>query len=126
MAKRKGRNTRKKGTQNRTELKEALEGAGWLVAVVERTGKFTVDRDAFGLFDLLAIRRGVCRLIQTTTNRNHGHGPYRTFAMEHANERVSVEQWVRHDGVNQHKKAYWVSYDYTAGGEIVRTNGREV
>ena len=48
-------NTRAKGNRARRNAIEQLQRDGFEVAIVERTGKFIKDKDAFGIGDLLAI-----------------------------------------------------------------------
>ena len=50
--------TRAKGNRVRRLAITELEALGYLVEVVEKTGRFVKVKDLFGLWDLLAIRKG--------------------------------------------------------------------
>jgi hypothetical protein len=102
---------RAKGNRHRLELIRVLEGLGWRVAVVERTGRFVSPKDAFGLFDLFCIRKDNVLLVQCATNRPHPHQPFMDFAAL-CPLGVWVEQWVRND------YGGWTRHSYTAGGRM--------
>jgi len=104
--------TKAKG--NRIQLKaiKELELDGWLVSKVEKGGKFAVEKDMFGLFDVVAVRRGQCLFVQLTCNRNHPHTQYQEFSKEYHNNGISFEQWVWYD------RKGWRKFKYLLGGII--------
>jgi len=100
-------NTRQKGTRTRTKCKELLKTMGWLIDVVEKTGKFNKETDMFGLFDLHSINEdGFVNYIQVTCNRNHPHKKYQAFADKYGKPNIMVQQYVWID------RGGWVLFDY--------------
>jgi len=96
---------------NRTvkKLVDLLEGEGWLVSRVERTGRFIKEKDAFGLFDLLCINKDELLLIQSTTTKPHTHKVYVEFSTKYPVPSVKYEQWV------WCKRKGWRRYVYVNG-----------
>ena len=92
-------NTRAKGSRIRLKCIKELEANGYLVGIVERTGKFIKIKDLFGLFDLCAIGYGQVRFIQVTCNKPHPHKPYTDFSDKYvaSNPSIVVEQHVWYD-----------------------------
>jgi hypothetical protein len=89
-------NSRAKGNRNRRKTIEALEKAGWEVAIIERTGRFIFPKDAFGLFDLLAVKYAEMPiLVQVSTNKPHTHKAYKAFRAKHDPHvmHLRIEQW---------------------------------
>lgn len=48
-------NTHAKGNRNKNKTKEYLQNQGYIVADVEKSGRFIKEKDAFGFCDLIAI-----------------------------------------------------------------------
>lgn len=89
--------TRTKGNRNQRKAITELEEKGYLVSKVELGGKFTTQKDLFGLFDLVAIApNGKVYFIQITTNRPHTHKDYVAFVKRYKPSAV-IEQWVWFD-----------------------------
>jgi hypothetical protein len=93
---------------NRIQLKalQYLKDLGWETAKLEQKSKFSKSVDAFGLFDILAIKEfEKPLLIQVTTNRPHSHKDYSSFSFTFGNF-FSICQYVWHD------RKGWVVYFY--------------
>lgn len=67
------------------------------MAIIERFGRFIKEKDAFGLFDLLAVKGRSMALIQVTSNNPHVHRNFQEWAKEHASDNVKVLQVVFKD-----------------------------
>lgn len=92
------KSTRNKGNRNQRKAITELEEDGWLVGVVERTGKFIKEKDLFGLFDILALKEGFIRMIQIKTNSTGGMlKRIKSFSNEHDHNKLSSELWVWKD-----------------------------
>ena len=78
--------TRVKGNKAVRKAIELLEKNGWLVAKTELGGKFTKEKDMFGLFDLHCIRPTYSAYIQVTCNRPHTHKPYLEFSEKYGSQ----------------------------------------
>lgn len=99
-----------KGNRNQLKVIKRLETAGWFVSKVEQGGKFTKQKDCFGLFDLVAVKPIVGVLfIQVTSNRPHTHKNYIKFSKKYPFEQVGYRQYVWYD-----RKGFKV-WDYTNG-----------
>ena len=114
--------TRVKGNRVRRAAIEKLTEEGFQAAVIERTGKFIDEKDAFGIGDLLAIGRGFhdetwIEIIGVTCNRPHVHKPYMEFAKKFAAQYFHIEQWVWFD------RKGWKIYRYDREGsyEIIES-----
>ena len=96
--------TRVKGWRHRREATKYYEDRGYAVAVVERTGRFIKEKDAFGLFDLLAVSKDKVILIQVTSNRPHPHYKLQEFANKYASEHLIIMQlvWIDGDGFKEY------------------------
>lgn len=92
--------TRKKGNRNRRKAIELLESEGFLVDIVEKTGKFVKQKDLFGLWDLMAIKRlpeyTEVRLVQVKSNTKPTMKPFRQFKEEYG-DAFSCEVWIWKD-----------------------------
>lgn len=95
-------NTRAKGNRVRRKAIEQLQSDGYEVAIVERTGRFIKEKDAFGIGDLLAINeRHDIRplLIQVTCNKPHTHKPYIEFNKKYWNTICAIQMvWKDNEG----------------------------
>jgi len=99
--------TRAKGTRVRKKCRDLLEGAGFLVDVVEKTGKFNKETDLFGLFDLIALNdSGLPTYVQVTCSNPHTSKPYQEFIDKYGNKHMRVVQYVWID------RTGWILYDY--------------
>lgn len=117
-------NTRRKGNKARWECIQALQKEGWTVTICERTGKFVTVKDAWGIGDLIALKKTInketgrfdtlVKVIQCTSNRPHAHLPYDEFANRFPG--LLIEQWVRLDNKGWKVIKYWEG----CGHEVVR------
>ena len=105
-------NPRQKGYRTQCKAIAALEEQGFLVGVVERTGRFIKVKDLFGLYDLIAIKKGECHFVQVTSNRPHSHKEYQEFSKVYHNNGIQYWQWVHYD------RKGWVKFRYIQGAKI--------
>jgi hypothetical protein len=102
--------TRSKGNRARLKAIKELEQNGYTVAVVERTGRWIKEKDAFGLFDLLCVRStNPVLFVQVACNKPHNHMRFRKFKLDYDGPLVShfmCEQWVWVD------RKGWKKYRY--------------
>ena len=82
---------RAKGNKNRRKVIDYLEAQGWLVDVVEKTGKFVKVKDLYGLFDLIAIYPNRTKLIQVKSNVFPTNKAYLEFQQQY--QHIEVETW---------------------------------
>lgn len=91
-------NTRAKGTRNRKKTLDHLTAQGWLVGVVERTGRFIFPKDLFSLFDICCIKKNKVLFVQVATNRPHTHKVYKAFRKKVCCKKyILIEQWCWYD-----------------------------
>ena len=103
---------RQKGNRNRRACITLLEKAGWLVDVVEKTGRFVKVKDLFSLFDLIGLKApGKVLLVQVASNEPHSHSKLQAFKMCYPG--IDVRQYVWHD------RKGWVRYFYETNGKRV-------
>jgi hypothetical protein len=77
-------NCRAKGNRNRLRAIKYLESIGFLVGVVERTGRFIKDKDLFGLFDLCCINnKGRVLFVQVKSNYRGKYVVYQEFSRDY-------------------------------------------
>lgn len=86
--------TRVKGNRAVRKCINYLKTKGYIVSKAEVGGKFVKQKDMFGLFDLVAIRKGNILLVQVTCNRNHPHKKFQEFSNMYANESIYIEQYI--------------------------------
>jgi len=68
---------RVKGNRNRNKVIEYFRDRGFLVGIVERTGRFIKDKDLFGFGDIIAIGdTDKPMLVQVTSNTPHSARAY--------------------------------------------------
>lgn len=95
--------TRRKGNRHRLEIIEWLTFNKKLnVAIIERTGRFVTPKDAYGLFDLMAIDDD-CNLylIQCSTNQPHTHHLLAAFKKRY--KKFIIKQYVSYDREDEFK-----------------------
>jgi hypothetical protein len=106
-------NTRNKGNRVQREAIACLERAGYRVSKAgQQIGRFTKEKDFFGLFDLGGIKKGELVLVQITCNKPHIHKDFLDFSKEFTNNGVSYWQWVWYD------RKGWVKWEYRFGGKV--------
>ncbi|MEK6883558.1 MAG: hypothetical protein AABY22_28275 [Nanoarchaeota archaeon] len=96
---------RVKGNRNRRKAIEELEKEGYVVEVVEKTGKFVKVKDFFGLFDLVAINRnGKIKWIQIKSNRKPNLTPFKQFRERYSRLfNINMEVWIWKDRIGFEK-----------------------
>ena len=88
---------------------------GYRIAKVEKTGMYVIQKDLFGLFDLVGVNRnGHVIFVQVTTNTPHIHSHYHIFVKSYP---VDVRQWVWYD-----RKGF-KEYQYTFEGHKIINEG---
>lgn len=105
------KNKRAKGNRVRRFVIDFLEKQGYIVAIVERTGRFIFPKDMFGLFDLISLKNDDIKFIQVTCNKPHSHKRLQNFSEQYSS--IAIEQWVWVD-----RKGFDV-YSYEQG-QVVR------
>ena len=105
-------NTKNKGNSIQRKLIKRLELSDFLVSKVEKGGKFATEKDMFGLFDLVAIKKGTCIFAQVTCNRPHTHKAYQDFSKTYHNNGIEIWQFVWYD------RKGWRTFNYRLGDKI--------
>lgn len=91
-------NARKKGNRIRLKCKKMLEANGYSVEIVEKTSRWVKQKDLWGLFDLIAIRPNVTKLIQCKTNQKPNLQPFNDFKQKYPQFDVEVYIWFDRKG----------------------------
>mgnify|MGYP001585628053 CR=1 FL=1 len=104
--------TRAKGNRNRLKVRKWFEEKGYLIDVVEKTGRFVKQKDLFGLFDLCGTKGTEWVLIQVSTNHNHPHQRYLEFSNNHSSSNMRIIQITLKD------RAKGLFYEYSLGENI--------
>lgn len=93
------KNPKAKGWRTVRDGREILHSMGYITDTLERGGKFRKDKDLFGLWDLLAIKKRQYLFIQFKTNKKGKAWmkPYQKFADTHKSNCVSYEIWNKFD-----------------------------
>jgi len=89
--------TNSKGWRSRNKCIKWLESIGFSVAIIERTGRFVTPKDAFGLFDILAVYKNHTLLIQVASNKPHTHHKLQEFANKFGGSNLFIVQYVWED-----------------------------
>ena len=109
-------NSRAKGSKIRKKCIDLLEGQGYEVAIIERTGRFITEKDAFGVGDLLALNKNHPKpsMIQVTCTKPHTHLLYSEFAKKFYDS-IELFQyvWIKRKGFK--------IYHYLKDGSYVTT-----
>lgn len=100
-----GRNkARQKGNRTIAKGKEILFAEGYIGSNLEKTGRFVKEKDLFGLWDWLFIKKRNFLFIQFKTNKEFGIRkprkwvlPYLEFGKKHGNRYVKFEIWSKPD-----------------------------
>lgn len=92
--------SRQKGGRSRRKVERLFRKWGYLVANVEKSGKFVVEKDLFALsqgedyadkgFDSLALGNGNIVFIQACSNTPKAQAFYRDFAKKYADGYIEV------------------------------------
>jgi len=90
-------NRKQKGNRNQLKAIKYWESKGYKVGKVEQNNKYSVVKDLFGIFDLIAAKKKDFYYIQITTNKNHPHQQYKDFSIEHDSENRHFIQMVYYD-----------------------------
>lgn len=97
--------TRQKGRRAVNKAIDYLETEEWLVADVEKTGKFVKIKDMYGLFDLACIKEdGGVMYVQVTSSRPHTHKRYIEFSKKYRKTHITFVQmvWINYKGFIVH------------------------
>jgi hypothetical protein len=96
-----------KGYRTVARIRKKLLYRDFIVANLEKSGKFIEEKDLFNLWDLLAINKKLHIFIQAKTNQEFGQKklrkwtkPYTDFGKEHSSKNVRYEIWNKID--NKH------------------------
>jgi hypothetical protein len=98
---------RAKGSKNVRRAMNLLEHGGWLVGKCELGGKFTKEKDLYGLYDLVCTIPNIVMYVQVTSNKPHAHWKYQEFADKYAGPNLIVVQLVWVDGVGFTEYRYY-------------------
>jgi hypothetical protein len=107
--------TRIKGNKARREAIKIFEGLGFEVDVCEKTGRFIVQKDLFGIGDIICIKPNNTLIVQVTCNKPHTHGPYDLFAKKYP--QFKIIQAVKIDRKGWKYYFYGIN-DYTISNKI--------
>jgi hypothetical protein len=90
---------RAKGYRTVASGRKILESQGYIVANLEKTGKFIKDKDLWGLWDVLGIKEKEHLFIQFKTNLQGSKWkqPYIEFGQIHGSSIVKYEIWDKFD-----------------------------
>lgn len=90
--------TRIKGNRIRLKGINELKDKGYLVDVVEKTGRFIKQKDLFGLFDVIYISPvGFIGFVQFRANRKPNLKPYKGFRNKYNVPWIKIEVWIWKD-----------------------------
>ncbi len=80
-------------------IRKSLKNKGYIVANLEKSGRFIKEKDLWNLWDLLAIRGKTHLFIQAKTNLRGQKWkiPYVEFGKSHGSRCVRYEIWVKFD-----------------------------
>ena len=88
-------NTRRKGQRKVLNCIKELTGKGWVVDTVEKTGRFILVKDLFGLWDVIAIKPNRTKLIQVKSNKKPVMADFYDFQARYP--QFECEVWVYKD-----------------------------
>lgn len=112
-----------KGGRTRRKIEKHYRDLGYLVANVEKGGKFNPEKDLFALslgegytdkgFDLICMKQGEILFVQCKTNKPATRKFYKEFARMYASDtvKVIVAVWYDYKGL--------LIQEYTPSGEII-------
>jgi len=96
---------RQKGYRTVAKIKKKLTERDYIIRNLEKSGKFAIEKDLFGLWDLIAIYKKEHLFIQAKTNQEFGikklrkwTKPYTKFGKEHGSKLVKYAIWNKIDG----------------------------
>lgn len=90
-------NPKAKGYRTVAKCRKFYEGDGWKIANVEKTSRFIQEKDLFGLFDLIGIRKNEVIFIQVKTNRKPKLTEYEEFAKKYCGDAIKCELYIWFD-----------------------------
>lgn len=115
-------NKKKKGNRNQLKAIKQLEQDNWLVGKVELGGKFEKNKDLFGIFDLVCVRKKEVLFVQVTSNRPHTHKTYLEFSHLYCCDNIGIQQWVYYDRKGWKKFDYFENENYHCEDERKKRN----
>lgn len=90
-------NSRAKGNRSVRRAIDYYTEKGWRVDKVEKTGKFIIEKDLFGLFDLVGIRKNQVVFIQVKTNKPATQQAYKEFSKCYGGRHLGCEVFTWYD-----------------------------
>lgn len=90
-------NTRQKGNRSVRKARDYYEEQGWKTDVVEKTGKFIFEKDLYGLFDVVGIKKNQVIFVQVKTNRPPTREPFKDFAKDYAGKNLRIQSYTWYD-----------------------------
>lgn len=114
------KNSRSKGNRNVRHCRDYFETLGFITDTVEKTSKFATVKDLFGLFDVIALKKGSVIFIQVKSNNPPTRQPYIDFATKYATiDGVSIMSYTWYDNEGP------VILDYLVSGKIIKKDLRK-
>ena len=111
--------TRVKGNRNVRRCREHYELLGYITDTVEKTSKFAISKDLFGLFDIIGLKKGHIILVQVKSNTPPTKQPYLDFAEKYSDKNLSILSytWYDNDGA--------VIMEYFSENKLVKNDYRK-
>jgi hypothetical protein len=101
-------NAKSKGYRTVALGRRILEEQGYIVANLEKTGKFVKEKDLFGLWDALSVRGKYHIFTQYKTNMESGKKKYRKWLQPYiAFGKLHSSEFVRYDVRIYHNRRGW-------------------
>ena len=75
--------SRRKGNATVRKTRAYLEEQGYDTDTTEKTGRFVKQKDLFGLYDLISVKKGSILFVQCKTNRPATKKPLQEFTNKH-------------------------------------------
>jgi len=97
-------NVRQKGQRSVRKCLNDLKFDKWQCEGVERVGRFVKEKDLFGLWDVMAIKRHRTKLIQVKTNKKPPFDKFMTFQKAYPQFQCEVWVWKDRKGFDK----YWL------------------
>lgn len=114
------KNSRAKGSRLVRQCRDWWESFGYRTGITELGGRFTKEKDLFGVADFIAIRKDKGKtyvaFIQVTSERPHTLGKYKQFAKDYVCSNVLLYQFV------WKKRKGWKVYLFNKDGTYTRSD----
>lgn len=112
-------NSRQKGRRSVQRAIDYYTLQGYRLEKVEKTGRFVVEKDLFGLFDLLGIKKNQTIFIQVKTNKPATLQPYIDFAVMYAGTSFLIENFTWYD------RSGFIVQKFTNDGLVAKEDWRK-